>query len=72
MQSSLAPPGVILRGFANSLDRPQNINASQTESSMDRKTKTVRQLEQVFRPTHDIRGVEGKKAAVPHQNVSAK
>ena len=51
MQSPLAPRGVILRGFANSLDRPQNKNASHTESSMDRRTTTVRQLAQVCRPT---------------------
>ena len=73
MQSSLAPRGVILPGFANSLDRPKNKNASHTWSlQWIGERQLFDNSNGSFGLPHDIRGVEGKKVAVPHHNISAK
>jgi len=73
MQSSLAPRGLILCGFANSLDRPKNKNASHTRSlQWIGEPKLFDNSNGFFGLPHDIQGVEGKKSAVPHHNVSAK
>lgn len=73
MQSSLAPRRVILRGFANSLDRHKNKNALHTRNlQWIGEPQLFDKSNRSFGLPHDIRVVEGKKAAVPHHNVSAK